>query len=80
MLAVRPMIIPASIAARKIRLGLRKLLLTIDGQEAIPIEGEDEIRVRGSGKKVHLIQHPARDYYEILRRKLGWGKNTNGDV
>ena len=81
MLAVRPMIIPASITLRaRIVSDFENLLLTIDGQEAIPIEGEDEIRVRGSGKKVHLIQHPARDYYEILRRKLGWGKNTNGDV
>ncbi|MCU0844119.1 MAG: NAD(+)/NADH kinase [Spirochaetes bacterium] len=80
MLAVRPMIIPAQTTLRaRIVSDFENLLLTIDGQEAIPIEGDDEIRVRGSEKKVHLIQHPARDYYEILRRKLGWGKNTNGD-
>lgn len=80
MLAVRPMIIPARTTLRaRIVSDFENLLLTIDGQEAIPIEGEDEIRVRGSDKKVHLIQHPARDYYEILRRKLGWGKNVNGD-
>jgi NAD+ kinase len=80
MLAVRPMIIPAQTTLRvRIVSDFENLLLTIDGQEAIPIEGEDEIRVRGSEKKVHLIQHPARDYYEILRRKLGWGKNVNGN-
>ncbi|HNU92738.1 MAG TPA: NAD(+)/NADH kinase [Spirochaetota bacterium] len=81
MLAVRPMLIPAGITlSAKVVSDFENLLLTIDGQEAIPIEAEDEVRVRGSEKKIHLIRHPSRDYYEILRRKLGWGKNTNGDT
>ncbi len=77
-LAMRPMIIPstATLGARIIST-FENLLLTIDGQEAIPIEGNDEIIVRGSSRKIFLIPHPDRDYYAILRQKLGWGKNMD---
>jgi len=77
-LAIRPMIIPsASVLSARIVSELKNLLLTIDGQEAISIEGNDELRFRGSDKKILLVPHPDRDYNEILRVKLGWGKNLN---
>ncbi len=77
-LAIRPMIVPfSSVLRARIVSEVENLLLTIDGQEAIPIEGNDEIRFRGSDKKILLIPHPDRDYNEILRLKLGWGKNLN---
>jgi NAD+ kinase len=77
-LAIRPMIIPSKMVLKaRILSHFENLLLTIDGQEAIPIEGEDEILFRDSQKKIKLIPHPERDYYNILREKLGWGKNPN---
>lgn len=77
-LAIRPMIIPSKMELKaRILSHFENLLLTIDGQEAIPIEGEDEIIFRDSDKKIKLIPHPERDYYNILREKLGWGKNPN---
>ncbi len=77
-LAMRPMIIPAAVTLRaRIISAFENLLLTIDGQEAIPIEGSDEIIVRGSNRKIFLIPHPDRDYYTILRQKLGWGRNMD---
>lgn len=75
-LAMRPMIMPSeSVLKAKILSDVANLLLTIDGQEAIPIGGEDEILIRDTEKRINLIPHPNRDFYEIIRQKLGWGKN-----
>lgn len=77
-LAIRPMIVPVQTELKaKVISPFENLLLTIDGQEAIPIEGEDEILICGSDKKVRIIPHPGRDYNEILRQKLGWGRNMS---
>lgn len=78
MLGLRPMIVSSykKLRARVIT-DFENLLLTIDGQVAIQIEGNDEILFKKSEKKVHLITHPERNYYDILRQKLGWGKNLH---
>lgn len=73
-LAMRPMIIPASSDFRaRIGSNYSNLSLTIDGQEDIPIIGNDEIQIRQSNKNIKLITHPDKNYYSILREKLGWG-------
>jgi len=73
-LALRPMIIPSTSDFRaRINSESINLLLTIDGQEAIEIDGKDEILVRQSNKNIKLITHPDKNYFAILREKLGWG-------
>jgi NAD+ kinase len=73
-LAMRPMIIPAvSEFKARIMSEYKNLLLTIDGQEVIEINGRDEVLVRQSNKNIKLITHPEKNYYAILREKLGWG-------
>jgi NAD+ kinase len=73
-LSMRPMIFPASASLKaRIVTDYKNLLLTIDGQESISIEGEDEIQIKRSDKKIRLITHPEKNYYDILREKLGWG-------
>ena len=73
-LAMRPMIIPASSDFRvRVIMDGANLLLTIDGQEVIELEGNDEIVIRQSNKNISLITHPEKNYYAILREKLGWG-------
>ncbi len=73
-LAMRPMIVPASSAfSVRIISDFKNLLLTIDGQEVITIDGNDEICIRQSNKNIRLITHPEKNYYSILREKLGWG-------
>ncbi len=73
-LAMRPMIIPASSDFRaRIASDYKNLLLTIDGQEVIGIDGKDEIIIRQSNKNINLITHPEKNYYTILRERLGWG-------
>ncbi len=73
-LAMRPMIIPA-LSDFRARIGSNysNLSLTIDGQVDIPINGNDEILIRQSNKNINLITHPGKNYYSILREKLGWG-------
>ena len=73
-LAMRPMVIPiTSVLKVRIFSEFNNLLLTIDGQEAIRIEGDDEILFHQSDKKILLITHPKKNFYAILREKLGWG-------
>jgi NAD+ kinase len=73
-LAMRPMIIPAASQFRvRINAEYRDLLLTIDGQEIITVNGNDEVTIRLSDKNIKLINHPEKNYYAILREKLGWG-------
>ena len=72
-LTIRPMVVSSKMVCRaRIESGLKNLLLTIDGQEAIQLQEKDEILFTGSDKKAFLITHPKRKYYAILRQKLGW--------
>jgi NAD+ kinase len=72
-LAARPMVLPASSVLRIRTLSaMQNLLLTIDGQEDIGI-GNDDIIIRSSEKTVKLIVHPDKNFYSIIREKLGWG-------
>lgn len=48
-------------------------LLTIDGQEGMPLAGGDVIEVRQGRTRVSLVRSPNRTYYDVLRSKLGWG-------
>ena len=79
MLGIRPMIVSTSKTLRaRVIANFENLLLTIDGQVAIQIEGNDEILFKESKRKIHLVTHPGKNYYDILRQKLGWGKNLDG--
>jgi NAD+ kinase len=49
--------------------------LTLDGQQGIPMEGADVIRVTRSPRCLKLIQPPRKSYFEILRNKLKWGES-----
>jgi NAD+ kinase len=48
-------------------------ILTIDGQEGIPLAGGDVIDVRQGRSPVSLVHSPHRTHYDVLRSKLGWG-------
>ena len=73
-LGMRPMMLPGTSTLKaKIVSNLKNLLLTIDGQEAIRIDGNDEMHFHQSNKKIMLVTHPEKNFYEILREKLRWG-------
>jgi NAD+ kinase len=52
--------------------------LTLDGQEPYRIKSGDVIDVKKSNYKTTLILSPHRNYWEILRSKLGWGGLPSG--
>jgi NAD+ kinase len=54
-------------------------ILTIDGQETMPLGGRDAIVVRRGRAMVSLVRSPDRTYYDVLRAKLGWAARQGGE-
>jgi NAD+ kinase len=48
--------------------------LTLDGQVGFPLEVADRVRIRKSGTTFNLIQPSNRNYFDVLRDKLRWGR------
>jgi NAD+ kinase len=51
-----------------------EVALTLDGQVGMPLEAEDRVVVRKSAMTFNLIQARARNYFDVLRSKLKWGR------
>ena len=70
----RPVVLRPNAVVR-IDIGPREqdVLLTIDGQEGLPLSPGDVVEVRRGASPVSLVRSPARTYYDVLRSKLGWG-------
>jgi NAD+ kinase len=49
-------------------------LLTVDGQEAYPLQLGDEVRVERSPHRTRLVRLGRGGFYSILRAKLTWGE------
>lgn len=52
-------------------------LLSIDGQEVIPLEQGDNVIFEKSHSKTLLVRSDKRNFYEVLRSKLNWSGGTN---
>lgn len=75
MLTNRPLVLSGSSVVEGIVRDARgPCLVTIDGQEGIPMKSGDIIRVVRSEHTARLVQVESPDFFEILRRKMGWGK------
>ncbi len=48
------------------------IYLTLDGQRGFPLEAGDKLVVKRGDYKAIILRFPQRDYFEILRTKLGW--------
>ncbi len=51
-----------------------EVALTLDGQIGLPLEFGSRVRVRKSRAAFNLIQPDTRNYFEVLRSKLRWGR------
>ncbi len=49
-------------------------VLTVDGQEAIPLRVGDELHCRRSSYSVRLVRLGATGFFDVLRAKLKWGE------
>ncbi|MBI5040690.1 MAG: NAD(+) kinase [Gammaproteobacteria bacterium] len=50
--------------------------LSCDGQVNVALLPGDRVSIRKKTHALKLIHPPGYDYYEILRRKFGWGKTS----
>jgi NAD+ kinase len=77
-LTQRPLIVPAHLPLT-IRLGERRaetprVLVSLDGRPGCDLRVGDEVRVHRAEAPLRLLLPPGRSFFEVLRRKLKWGR------
>jgi NAD+ kinase len=74
-LSNRPIVVPDN---AEIELLLKtdneEVALTLDGQVGFPMEVEDRVVIRKSQTTFDIIQPSNRNYFDVLRDKLRWGR------
>ena len=74
-LSNRPLVVPEDAEFElTLKTPREEVALTLDGQVGMPLEYGDRVVVRKSRTTFNLIQAPARNYFDILRNKLKWGR------
>jgi NAD+ kinase len=71
----RPIVVPddASIELKLLNEN-EGVVLTLDGQTGYPMLGDDTVVIRKSATTFNLFQPPNRNYFDVLRNKLKWGR------
>lgn len=71
----RPIVVPDT---AEIELSLLNenegVVLTLDGQIGYSMQVNDRVLIRKSGTTFNLVQPPNRNYFDVLRNKLKWGR------
>jgi NAD+ kinase len=71
----RPIVVPDD---ARIELKLENenegVVLTLDGQIGYPMKAKDTVVIRKSRTSFNLVQPPNRNYFDVLRNKLQWGR------
>lgn len=71
----RPIVIPDSAEIELKLLNENEgVVLTLDGQSGFPMEARDRVVIRKSRTTFNLVQPPNRNYFDVLRNKLKWGR------
>ncbi len=74
MLTNRPIVVPST---SKIEISIitkfSDVFLTIDGQINYQINEDDRVTITKSNHRIHLVRQKNKDFFSILRAKLGWG-------
>jgi NAD+ kinase len=71
----RPIVMPDS-AEINLRLANESdgVVLTLDGQVGYQMKIDDTVRIRKSAMTFNLVRPPNRNYFDVLRNKLKWGR------
>lgn len=77
-LSDRPIVIPARhrIEVRLLPSSVARAEVTVDGQMLGDLNADDCLVIDESDARITLIHPPGYDYYEILRSKLHWGRDS----
>jgi len=74
-LSNRPIVVPD---AAEIELVLKteneEVALTLDGQVGFQLQAGDSVKIRKSRTTFNLVEPPNRNYFDVLRDKLRWGR------
>ncbi|HEX8190574.1 MAG TPA: NAD(+)/NADH kinase [Pyrinomonadaceae bacterium] len=74
-LSNRPLVVPDDAEFElTLKTQREEVALTLDGQVGMPLEYEDRVTVRKSRTGFNLIQAHTRNYFDVLRNKLKWGR------
>lgn len=74
-LSNRPLVVPDTAEIEVIlRTPREEVALTLDGQVGLPLEAGDRIKIVKSRTTFNLVQPLTRNYFEVLRGKLKWGR------
>jgi len=77
-LSSRPLILHGDSMIRiQVEETAEEVCLDVDGQAGLHLEKADEIEIQRMPGYLKLIKSPHRDYFTILREKLGWTRGVN---
>jgi NAD+ kinase len=71
----RPIVVPDT-AEIELRLlsDSEDVVLTLDGQTGYTIKAQDRVKIRKGQTTFNLVEPPNRNYFDVLRNKLKWGR------
>ncbi len=74
-LSNRPIVVPDD-STIEVRLMTENedVALTLDGQVGFDLQANDRVVIRKSKTAFNLVQPPNRNYFDVLRNKLKWGR------
>jgi NAD+ kinase len=74
-LSNRPLVVPDdAVIELFLKTQQEDVALTLDGQVGFPLQVEDRVIIRKSRTTFKLVQPMNRNYFEVLRDKLRWGR------
>lgn len=74
-LSNRPIVVPDdSVIEVRLMTGNEDVALTLDGQVGFPLQAGDRVIIRKSSTTFNLVQPANRNYFDVLRDKLRWGR------
>ncbi|MEK6756986.1 MAG: NAD(+)/NADH kinase [Bacteroidota bacterium] len=79
-LTARPVIVPDDSVIRiKVASAPHKVHLTADGQDEIILKPPTELKVKKAPFTARLVKRRNTSYYDLLRKKLNWGRDVRID-
>ena len=74
-LSNRPIVVPDDAAIElRLKTDQEEVALTLDGQVGVPLKVDDRVMICKSLTTFNLIQPSNRNYFDVLRDKLRWGR------
>jgi NAD+ kinase len=74
-LSNRPIVVPDdAIIELRLKTDKEDVALTLDGQVGFPLKIDDQVIIRKSKTTFNLVQPMNRNYFDVLRDKLRWGR------